>query len=282
MLLPATGLVGAAFGGGLFFAVAESLGFFAAAGADGFTFENFARAGRDPEARAAIFLTFFVTVVATLVSAVGGALLAVGLRESMRRSAALKTLLQIPLAVPHLAVALILLGVLAPSGFVARVFSLFGAIDSPSEFPVLVNDAYGAGIVLAYVLKETPFIALMILTVLARVGDEYETAAQNLGASRWQRFRFVTLPLVLPPLVFSSLLAGVFVFGAYEVPLVLGRIYPSMLAVAAHRKFGGTDLGDRPEAMALAVLMTLATMVAAAAYLKFSERLLRLEKTSIF
>jgi putative spermidine/putrescine transport system permease protein len=70
-------------------------------------------------------------------------------------------------------------------------------------------------------LKEAPFIALMILALLARLGDEYEQAARVLGASAWQRFRHVTLPLIAPAVVSSSLMVFAFIFGAFEVPFIV-------------------------------------------------------------
>lgn len=280
--MPSLLLIVALFGGGLFFAAAGSLGFFAPVGESAFTLENFRRVAGDREIRAAFFFTLIITCVSTVFSAASGVLLAVSLRRQMRKSAILKTLLQIPLAVPHLAISLILLNLLTPSGIFARVFYASGLLDAPADFPVLIADAYGIGIVLAYVLKETPFIALVVLTVLTRVGDEFEQAARNLGANARQRFRFVTLPLIAPSVVFSSLIVWVFVFGAFEVPFVLGRSYPTMLAVAAQRKFNSTDLTERPEAFALAILMTLVTTIFVWIYLRFTGNLVEFEKTSVF
>ena len=280
LILPATLLIVGLFGGSLFFTLAESLGFFSSNG--GVTLDYFRRTITDREVVAAFSFTLILTCVSTVLSAVCGVCLAVFLRRQMRRSRFLKTLLQIPLAVPHLAVALVLLNFLAPSGFTARIFYAFGAIATPADFPVLVGDAYGFGIVLTYVLKETPFVALVVLTILARVGDEFEQAAQNLGANKWQRFRFVTLPLIAPSVVFSSLIVWVFVFGAFEIPFVLGRTYPTTLAVVAQRKFNGTNLNERPEAFALAVLMTLVTTLFVWFYLRRTKNTTEFERTSIF
>lgn len=282
LIMPALLLIIVLFGGGLFFAIAGSLGFFAPVGESAFTLENFGRIAHDREVRAAFIFTLILTSVSTAFSAVGGILIAVWLRRQMQKSVILKTLLQIPLAVPHLAISLILLNLLAPSGIFARIFYAFGLINAPADFPILVTDAYGIGIVLAYILKETPFIALVVLTVLVRVGDEFEQAAQNLGATVWQRFRFVTLPLIAPAVIFSSLIVWVFIFGAFEVPFVLGRSYPTMLAVAANRKFNSTDLTERGEAFALAVLMTLVTTLFVWIYLRFTKNLVEFEKTSVF
>lgn len=270
------------FGGGLFFAAAESFGYFSATADTGLTFDNFFRVFADREVIAALFLTLFVTFVTTLISAICGTLTALWLRKKMRKSTFLNTLLQFPLAVPHLAISLILLNVLAPSGIFARVFYFFGLIRSPADFPVFVADEYGFGIIISYVLKETPFIALLILTVLVRIGDDLEQAARNLGANAVQRFRFVTLPLIAPSMVFSSLIVWVFVFGAFEVPFILGRSYPAMLAVAVQRKFNGTDLTERPEALALAILMTIVTTVFVGIYLRLTKNFVGFEKTSVF
>jgi len=280
LISPAALLIAGLFGGSLFFTLAESLGFYSSNG--GLTFEYFRQIIGDREVVAAFSFTLILTCVSTFLSAVCGVALAIFLRGQMRSSRFLKTLLQIPLAVPHLAVALVLLNFLAPSGFLARIFYAFGAIKTPADFPVLVNDAYGFGIVLTYVLKETPFVALVVLTILARVGDEYEQAAQNLGANFWQRFRFVTLPLIAPSVVFSSLIVWVFVFGAFEIPFVLGRAYPTTLAVVAQRKFNGTNLSERPEAFALAILMTLVMTLFVWFYLRRTKNTTEFEKTSIF
>ena len=280
--MPSLLLIIVLFGGGLFFAVMGSLGFFSPLGESAFTFGNFRSIAQNREVRAAVFFTLSLTFVSTALSALGGILLAVWLRHLMRKSTVLKTLLQIPLAVPHLAISLILLNLLTPSGIFARLFYASGLINTPSDFPVLVMDAYGIGIILAYVLKETSFIALIVLTVLVRVGDEFEQVAKNLGANLWQRFRFVTLPLIAPPVVFSSLIVWVFVFGAFEIPFVLGRTFPTMLAVTAQRKFNSTDLTERPEAFALAVFMTLITTLFVWLYLRFTKNSVEVEKTSIF
>ena len=281
LILPALLVVVLLFGGGFFFAAAESFGYFSVA-ETGFTFTNFFRVFADREVSAALYLTLFVTFAATLLSAVCGTLTALWLRKKMQKSAFLNTLLQFPLAVPHLAVSLLLLNILAPSGIFARFFYLFGLIETPADFPVLVADEYGIGIIFSYVLKETPFIALIILTVLARTGDDLEQVARNLGANAIQRFRFVTLPLIAPSLVFSSLIVWIFVFGAFEVPYILGRSYPAMLAVTVQRKFNGTDLTERPEALALAVLMTIATTVFVGIYLRLTKNFVGFEKTSVF
>lgn len=281
MLSPVLAVIGVLFVGGLLLAAAQSLGYFAPLGENALTFQHYAALVDDREVYASLWLTLKLATVATVISAVIGLALALGLREAAHRSRAVNLLLQIPLSVPHLAMAGALITVIAPSGLLARAAYAAGLIQQPADFPALINDRYGAGIMLAYVLKEVPFIALMTLALLARLGDEFEQAARVLGASTWQRFRYVTLPLVAPAVVSSSLIVFAFIFGAFEVPFILGRPFPAMLSVVAQQRYLDANLAMRPGAIALAVVSTLLTATLAWAYLRLTRTLLGLERPFI-
>jgi putative spermidine/putrescine transport system permease protein len=58
---------------------------------------------------------------------------------------------------PHLVVAVGIIFVFSQSGLLARLASQIGLIASPGDFPVLVKDKYGFGIILAYIWKEAAF-----------------------------------------------------------------------------------------------------------------------------
>lgn len=281
MLAPALTVIGVLFVGGLALAVAQSLGYFAPTGENTFTLRHYVALGSDREVYASVWLTLKLATVATVISAVCALALALGLRAYARRSRLVNLLLQLPLSVPHLALAGALITVIAPSGLLARTGYALGLLQLPADFPALINDRYGVGIVLAYVLKEVPFITLMTLALLARLGDEYEQAARVLGASAWLRFRYITLPLVAPAVVASSLIIFAFIFGAFEVPYLLGRTYPAMLSVVAQQRYMDVNLLARPGALALAVSSTLLTAALAWAYLRLTRALLGLERPFI-
>ena len=103
--------------------------------------------------------------------------------------------------------------------------------------------------------------------------------AATLGASAWQRLRHVTLPLLVPAVAPISVIIFAFAFGSFEVPLLLGESFPSALPVLAYRLHTNVDLALRPEAMALAVVMSVVVMGAAVAYLTLVRRVLRGERT---
>lgn len=278
--MPALGVIGVLFVGGVALAAAESVGFLSPLGG-GFTARHYLALIGDEEVGASLRLSLKLSAAATAISAMTGLALALALREASRRSRAINLLLQIPLAMPHLAMAGALMTIIAPSGLLARAAYALGGIGQPADFPALINDRHGAGIVLAYVLKETPFIALMTLALLARLGEEYEQAARVLGATAWQRFRYVTLPLVAPAVISSSLMVFAFVFGAFEIPFLLGRPFPAMVSVVAQQRFLDVNLAARPGAIALAIVCALLTTALAWGYLRLTRALLRLERPFI-
>jgi putative spermidine/putrescine transport system permease protein len=266
LLTPASLVLLGLFAGGVVLAVIQSAGFFWPIGEHAFTLSHYTTILLDREFQASLLLTIAIATVSSALSAVAGVALALSLRRIAGKWPLLNALVQVPIAVPHIVMAVLLLNVISQSGLIARVAHAAGLIDSPNQFPVLVNDAYGVGIIAAYVLKESPFVAVVALAMLARLGDEYQEVARTLGASSWQRFRYVTLPLLGPAVVSASVIVFACIFGAFEVPFL-----PSMLGVVAQRRFTSIDLAERPDAIALSVLMSLITAVLVWAYLKLAR-----------
>ncbi|MGH9452496.1 MAG: ABC transporter permease [Terriglobia bacterium] len=282
LLTPALAVIAGLFAGGLVLALVQSLGYFAPAGEHAFTLAHYRNLFAGHEFRASLGLTFVLASVSTAIAACAGVALALPLRVTARHSRILNALLQVPIAVPHLVMAVVLIDFIAPSGIIARAFYAAGLIHVPADFPALINDRYGLGIFLAYVLKETPFIALMCLAVLVRLNEEYECVASTLGASAWQRFRHVTLPMAAPAVVSASLVVFAFIFGAFEIPFLLGRPYPAMLPVVAERRFMDADLSSRPDAIAIAVVIAVIAGLLVWAYLRLARTIAGIERPTIF
>lgn len=209
--------------------------------------------------------SLWVSLASTLLAAAGALLVGVLLSDRQlpaRRAEILS--LNLNLAFPHLVWAIGLLLLLSQSGLLARIAAQLGLIAGPADFPVLVRDRYGAGIIVDYVSKEIPFLTLIVLAVLRTQAEQYDLVAENLGASAFQRIRYVTLPLVLPALAGGALLVFAFVFGAYEVPALLGVRFPRMIAVLAYDLFVNPDLRSRAEAMAISLIMSIVVLGVAA------------------
>ena len=202
-------------------------------------------------------LSLWIASASTLIAATLAVAAALLLRQTFPGRALISFLVQLNLTIPHIVGAIGILYLVSQSGSFARLAYAAGLITGPQDFPALTHDPFAIGIILLYVWKELPFITLILLANLQTIGEDHEATARTLGATRWQAFRFVLLPMLMPGLAAASALVFAFAFGAYEVPLVLGAHAPKALPVLAWQAWTGTDLSTRPEAMAMAVLIAL-------------------------
>lgn len=222
---------------------------------------------------ASLGLSLWIGLASTVISAVlalGAALL---LRQTFPGRQLIGFLVQMNLTVPHVVGAVGMLYLVSQSGVFARLAHAGGLIDTPGQFPALTHDPFAIGVILLYVWKEVPFITLILLANLQSISADHEATARSLGATRWQAFRHVTLPMLRPGLLASSALVFAFAFGAYEIPLLLGASSPKALPVLAWQSYTNVDLAARPEAAAIAVIIALIGLAMLLAYARFARPL---------
>ena len=221
------------------------------------TAQHFAAVLRAPGFLASLGLTLWVALVTTVLTLVLAVLTALSLRRMRRFRRLVTYVYQLPLTLPHMVIAAAGMMLLSQSGLLSRLVAGAGLIEMPGHFPELVYDRAGIGIIIVYVWKQVPFVGLFALAVLQSVGEDYEAAARSLGARPLQAVRSVLIPLIVPGLWPSGIIIFAFVFGAFEVPLLLGARYPSMLSVLAYRLYTDVDLMLRPQSMALSFVIAL-------------------------
>ncbi len=170
----------------------------------------------DPIFVEALIFTIRAAVLSTLLSVAISIPLAFALR---RHSGVTRALVGAPIPIPHLVTASLVVLWLGPGGLADRAFF---------TLPI-VRDSLGLGVVLVYVLKEVPFLTMLILASLGEEDESREEAARTLSPSRWARWRGVLLPQLRRPLTLGSLVVAAFVIGSTEVPLVVGPLTPDVL-----------------------------------------------------
>jgi putative spermidine/putrescine transport system permease protein len=264
LLAPAFGVVALLFGGGLALGVIQGLGYFPAAGMRDLGLLHFRRVLADPDFLTSLGLTLYIALVSTAAAMAVATAAALALNALAGKNRFVQLVLQIPLTVPHLVIALSVIFMLAPNGLLSRLLLNLNWIDAPAAFPLLVNDRWGVGIMAAYVWKEVPFIALMVLAVLRGGGAELIEAGRTLKAGRWQCFRHITLPIIFPALGAAGLIVFAYTFGAFEIPYLLGRTHPMLLPVWAYRSYSDVDLLARPEGIAAGLVIAAAVAAAIA------------------
>lgn len=277
LLAPALTVILLFFVGGLVLALLQSVGYMPIIGRYEVSLAAYRAIFAREDFYRSLALTAWIGLVSTAVSTIFALISALTLRRVGRGRRATTFIFQLNLPIPHIVGAIGILFLFSQSGFLARLGHLGGIIHEPADFPALVFDPYAIGIILEYVWKSTMFIGVILLAVLLSLGDSYEDVARSLGANRWQRFRFVLLPFLLPAIMSSSILVFAFTFGAFEVPLLLGQRYPSALPVLAYRSYTDVDLNARPEAMAMSVIIAVIISMLVFVYMQLTRRYLREE-----
>jgi sn-glycerol 3-phosphate transport system permease protein len=190
--------------------VAGSLSVHAFGGAARLGLGNYARLFADAQYAHAIANNLIYaagTILPSLVLALGFAL---GLRESTRLSAALRTLLVLPLLIPLVAAASLFVFIFLPGAglldyYLARLGPVFARWAQTNW---LGDPSLALGSIVAItVWKNTGYYLLFFLAGLAGIPQDMLDAARIDGAGAWARFRHVTLPLLGPTLAFVLVIA---------------------------------------------------------------------------
>jgi putative spermidine/putrescine transport system permease protein len=257
LLAPALVVLGGLFLTGLGLTLLRSFGYVPGLGETQLGLDAYAVILTSPGFLSSLALSLWIATASTVLAAALALASVLLLRQTFPGRALVSFLFQLNLTVPHIVGAIGILYLFSQSGVFARLAFAAGLIGAPADFPALTHDPHAIGIILVYVWKELPFITLILLANLQTLGEDHEAVARSLGASRWQSFRHVLLPMLAPGLLTASALVFAFAFGAYEVPLVLGAHAPKALPVLAWQANTDTDLATRPEAMAMAVVISL-------------------------
>ncbi|HTY47198.1 MAG TPA: sugar ABC transporter permease [Methanomassiliicoccales archaeon] len=257
MLSPTIIVLGVFFIGALIYSVLLSLNAFSITSNSSISLQAYADVLGDKHFVESLLFSLKIAAVSTLISIVLAIIVSMVLRKTFVGKRIAVFVYQFNIPVPHLVVAVSVLLMLSQTGLISRLFYQAGTLSGPSSFPLIVFDQNGIGIIVAFVLKSFPFIGIAVLSLLVTTTGDYEQQAATLGANAWQRFRHVLLPMMTPSITFSSILVFAYAFGSFEVPFLLGSTSPKALALLAYQDYTSVDLNTRPEAMAIANIITL-------------------------
>ncbi len=223
----------------------------------------------DTQVLRSVVLSLWIAMVGTAGATIGAVLLALAFEGSAPLDRFARAIGTLPLPVPNLAAAVAMLLLLTQSGWLARLAMQVRLIASPAQFPALVYDPNGLGIIAAVIWKELPFLLLVALSLQSLQslqslrGSALTAAARTLGATRWQATRRITLPLLLRGMAPSIVAVFVFVLGSLELPLVLAPSSPLPLPLLIQERRQALDAASHGEAYVLALIATGLALIAA-------------------
>ena len=272
MLTPAMLLLVLLFAGGLIQGLLESLGYSPSLPTMEFTLRYYREVIETPGILTSLLFTFYIAFVSTTVTAIISVYFALALRLQFRGKLLFRMIYKLPLMIPHLAIIYVFTTLLAAGGVPARIAHHLGLIQSTQDWPVLINDDFGIGILVVYIWNAVPWITIIVYAVMLNIDRNLEDAAVNLGATRWQAFRHVLLPLLMPGVMAGYIMQFAFAFGDFVVPLLMGKTYPNTLQVVAYQAYVNVNLTARPYAMAITIINALFALVLLYVYVAMTRR----------
>lgn len=218
----------------------------------GMTWEAFITAVTSPRVLASYRVTFGAALIAALINAVFGTLVAwVLVRYNFPGRRIMDALVDLPFALPTAVVGITL----------ATVYSANGWIGSFLE-PHGIKIAYTPlGIVVAMTVIGLPFVVRTLQPVIEDIEKETEEAAASLGASRWQTFRHVLFPIMVPSILTGFALAFARAVGEYGSIIFIAGNMPMVSEITSLLIIAKLEQYDYSGATAIALVMLVASFV---------------------
>jgi ABC-type sugar transport system permease subunit len=166
----------------------------------------------------ALWVTLFFTVATVVIEVILGLWFAMIMNRVFKGRGLVRAAILVPWAIPTAVTAKLWFFIFAFDGIANRLLGLVGI------HPLLwTGDAWPArfAIVIADVWKTTPFMALLILAGLQIIGADVYEAAQIDGATKWQTFTRITIPMIKVPLMVAILFRTLDVLRIYDLPAIL-------------------------------------------------------------
>lgn len=211
----------------------------------------FLKSFSDPEVLKSIGLTFGAAAIATALALVTGVPLAYLLaRRKFRGKRLLEAIINLPVVIPHTAAGIALLLVFGRRGLLGQWLSPLGITFTDNL----------AGIVVAMLFVSLPFLVNLSREAFALVDEEMERVALIDGASQWQAFFHVTLPLAWRGVLGGAVMMwarGISEFGA----VVILAYHPKIVPVLVYERFEGFGLDAAQPIALLLILVALVVFI---------------------
>lgn len=238
----------------LFKGLQISLGYYPLIGLNQLTLANYRQVLSDPYFQKSLGYSCYLALTATFLSL----LLGIGIAFLLLKvkSSWLHKIIGLPISLPHIIVALMIMQLIGQSGIISRVCFQLGLIKEIGQFPLLIHDSGGFGIIMVFLYKEIPYVAVTTFAILQQLQLGYIEVAKNLGASTLRIFFTVILPMLQKTLITLFIILFCFTFASFEVPYLLGNPSNRTVALTAYDLFTQADLTTRPQAFALNLVMS--------------------------
>jgi multiple sugar transport system permease protein len=228
-------------------------------------FDNFARLLKDPIFHAVVYNTFLYTFVTTIFKLALGLWLAILLNRNFKFKAFTRAFILLPFIVPTVLACFAWKWMFDPTFSVLNWFMWkLGLISSPVQWLSDANLSM-VSIIIVNIWRGVPFFAISLMAGLQTIAPDLQEAAAIDGAKPWQRFFYITWPLLLPVTMVVVLFSVIQTFADFQIVYVLTGGGPAnathLFATYAYQLGIGTGLLSQGAAVSLAMFPLLFLIV---------------------
>ncbi|MFN2617653.1 MAG: carbohydrate ABC transporter permease [Thermoleophilaceae bacterium] len=232
-------------------------------------FDNYTAALKSSEFWSATRTTFVFTGISVGLELVIGLGMALAMHQAFKGRAILRTVVLVPWAILTVVTAITWRTLFEPDlGLASVVLNKIGLFSPQAGW--LGERGYALAVmVLADVWKTAPFMALLLLAGLQVIPEDVYDAAKVDGASTWQRFTRITLPLLRPAILVALIFRTLDALRIFDLPFVLtqGANGTNTLSVLSYQQFSNNRLIG--QGSTLAVLTFVIVMAVSFLYIRF-------------
>ncbi|AOZ92715.1 ABC transporter permease [Paenibacillus crassostreae] len=202
----------------------------------GFTFDWYISLLQDRNVLDALMNSLIVAVVSTVLATIIGTIAALSMRDLGKRlKAPMNGLLYMPIIIPD-----IIMGI--------SLLVLFSQLHIPlGKMTIMI----------AHITFSVSYVYVMVSARFAGMGRQLEEASQDLGATYWETFRYVTLPQITPGIISGALIAFTLSLDDFMVSFFVAGPSSTTLPIYI---FGQVKRGISPEINALCTLLILVSI----------------------
>ena len=215
--------------------------------------ENYAYLFQDPDFRQALWNTLKFTVVSVSLETVLGLAIALIIHSNFRGRGLVRTAILIPWAIPTVVSAKMWQWMLNDVYGVINVLGVKLGLLSQKVAFLARPELLLPSIIAVDVWKTPPFMALLLLAGLQMIPEELYEAASIDGASRWQQFWSITLPLLTPALVVALIFRTLDALRVFDVVFVMSGVNPATRTLAVYNRQTLVDFQDLGYGSAISV-----------------------------
>lgn len=211
-------------------------------------FSNYADVFTQPHIRTAIVNSFTFAMITTVLKMVFGLMLAVALNKKLAMTNAFRTIFFLPAVMNTVAVGLIFSSLMHPANGLINQFLRMLSLEQAAHAWLADIDLAIFSVCAIEVWKWSGFTMVILLSGMQTIGKEYYEASAIDGATAFEQFRYITLPLLLPAInnaLILNIIGGLKVFDLIQATTQGGPgSATEVFGTIIFKSFGSGRLGE--------------------------------------